>query len=238
MFTEEGKSFFDWFYAMYECEFEELEKVSTVDSDFNLFDVRLNNALSASVEMKSGFRHLQDEKHRTAYAMMLKLCDVWFCYEALLIAFNSEGLIENPRSKVNALSEDTLDIIESEHNIFEVLLDFWGMNGGIVHKGDHRSDMQKYIDYLSSKATSREQKTYLPQVYNLFTNNDQFSTPQILSFAYAVRNQYVHAGESPQTGVDQIETKIAALSFSHDFLVLFCLRAGEYLLKYKRNKAV
>ncbi|TOK68664.1 hypothetical protein, partial [Vibrio parahaemolyticus] len=114
MFTEEGKSFFDWFYAMYECEFEELEKVSTVDSDFNLFDVRLNNALSASVEMKSGFRHLQDEKHRTAYAMMLKLCDVWFCYEALLIAFNSEGLIENPRSKVNALSEDTLDIIESE----------------------------------------------------------------------------------------------------------------------------
>lgn len=238
MITEEGKSFFDWFHTMYECAFEELEKVSVVDADLNLFDVRLNNALSANIEMKSGFRHLHEEKHRTAYALMLKLCDIWFCYEALLIAYKAEGLLVNPRSKINALSKDVLDAIDSEHNMFEVRLEFWGMNGGIVHKGGHRADMQRYMDYLSFKATSREQKVYLPQVYNLFTNNDLFTTPQILSFAYAVRNQYVHAGESPQSGVDHVETKIAALSFSHDFLVLFCLRAGEYLLEYKRKKAV
>lgn len=238
METEEGESFFTWFHDMYESAFEELEKVSVVDDDFNLFDVRLNNALAANIKMDKGYRHLHEETHRIAYALILKLSNIWFCYEALLTAYKSEGLLENPRSKINALSDSVLSDIDSHYGIFQVRLEFYGMNGGIVHKGGHRADMQRYMDYLSAHATSREQKEYLPQVYNLFTNNDLFSTPQILSFAYAIRNQYVHAGESPLSGVDHVETKIAALSFSHDFLVLFCLRAGEYLLEYKRNKTI
>ncbi|MEL0661006.1 hypothetical protein V6255_17910 [Psychromonas arctica] len=235
--TVEGEGFFDWFHAMYENAFEELEKISSIDVDFNLFDIRLNNTLSTSIEMKAGFRHSQEENNQISHTLMHKLCDIWFCYEALLIAFKSEGLVTNPRSKINALSEETLNVIDLQHDIFDVRLDFWGMNGDLVHKGDHRADMQQYIDHLQASATSREQKEYLPQVFNLFTNNDQFSIPQILSFAYAVRNQFVHAGESPLSGVQFVETKIAALKFSYDFLVLFCLRAGEFLLEHKINKA-
>ncbi|NWO07526.1 MAG: hypothetical protein HLX50_18080 [Alteromonadaceae bacterium] len=234
--TKEGAVYFDWFHGMYECAFEELEKISPIDVDFNLFDVRLNNALSTIIEMRQGFRHLQEESNREAYILMMKLCDIWFCYEALLMAFKSEGLVSNPKSKVNALSEDTLAYIDLYHDISDVRHEFTGMSGGLVHQGDHRGDMQKYIDHLQTSATSKGQKKYLAQVYNLFTNDNVFSISQVLSFVYAVRNQYVHSGESPLSGVKYVETKISALKFSYDFLVLFCLRAGEFLIEHKVKK--
>lgn len=235
--TPEGKEFFDWFLDMYESAYENLSDISSIDEDFKLFDVRLNNTLASSIDLDPKYRHAQIQSHREAYVLMLKLSNIWFCYEALIHAFDSEGLLENPRSKVNPLGEDKLKVIDMGFDIFEVKLDFWGMNGGIVHDEKYRSDMQGYMDHLISSATSNEQKKYLPEVFNLFTNNDMFSTEQALSFAYAVRNQYVHAGESPMAGVLYIETKLAALKASYDFLVLFCLRTGEYLIDKKISGA-
>ncbi len=234
--TLEGKEFFDWFLSMYESAYKNLSDLSNIDGDFKLFDVRLNNTLASSIDLDPKFRHAQIKFHREAYVMMLKLSNIWFCYEALVHAFKSEGLLENPRSKVNPLGDDMLEVIDKSYDIFEVRLDFWGMNGDIVRDEKYRTDMQGYMDHLISSATSKEQKQYLPEVFNLFTNNDMFSTPQALSFAYAIRNQYVHAGESPMSGVQYIETKIAALKSSYDFLVLFCLRAGECFIDKKIQK--
>jgi uncharacterized protein YfkK (UPF0435 family) len=112
------------------------------------------------------------------------------------------------------------------------------MNGGLVGENEsYRSVMQQYVDNLRSKATSIEQKEYLHYVYNCFTNNEYFSPQEAPSFAYAVRSQFAHAGESPQNGATHIKTKLAAIKFSFDYTNLFCLSAGELLIYKKMKKS-
>lgn len=218
---------------MYEGAFEAISEKASVNPELNLFDVRLNNAISTTITLDPNFRHAKTECNRDAYALMLRLSNIWFCYEALLHACDTENLLENTKSKMDAISSHLLHELDMEYDLFEVRLEFWGMNGNIVHNPKYRADMQRYADHLITGATSKEQKKFLADVYNRFTNNDQFSIQEALAFAYAVRNQYVHAGESPESGVKYIETKIAALKASYDFLVLFCLRLGELLIDKK-----
>jgi hypothetical protein len=134
------------------------------------------------------------------------------------------------------LSDAAVGRLEGDYEFFDVRLSFWGMGGRIDGNAEHRPDLQQYIDHLTKGATSKEQKNTLADVYNRFTNNDIFSIKEALAFAYAVRNQYVHSGEAPISGVKDIGTKLVVLNISFDFLVLLCLRLGELLLDSRAAK--
>lgn len=231
--TAQGELFFKWFHDLYEHAFESISSASLVDNNLRLFDVRLNHTLSTDISLVPGFRHVDTDEQREAYKLMLRLSNIWFCYEALIRACHAHGLTKNSKSKVDVLKDDVINELAHEYELFKVILEFWGMNGDLVRDKIYREDMQNYVDHLRLEATSKEQKEYLLCVFNRFTNNDPFSVPEALSFAYAVRNQYVHSGDAPESGVTHLKTKIAALQFSFDYLVLFCLRTGQLLIERK-----
>jgi hypothetical protein len=228
--TVDGHKYFEWFYSTYEAAFAQLSEQGGVTEPLRLFDIRLTAAIGTEITLNEKFRHADSDDNREAYRLMLKLSNVWFSYEALIHACQVEGLLKNPSAKTDALNDDTISRLEHEYNFFDVRLDFWGMGGRIDGNPDHRSDLQQYIDHLTNGATSKEQKRTLADVYNRFTNNDLFSIKEALAFAYSVRNQYVHSGEAPSSGVKNISTKLVVLKISFDFLVLFCLRLGELLM--------
>lgn len=231
--TEPGNHFFTYFHPLYENAFDSISRVGLVDHSLMLFDIRLNHALAMEITLNSEFRYAKTDEYRKAYVLMLKLSNIWFCYEALLHACQSLHQLKSTKSKVDALDERVVSELDIKYEFSDVTLRFKGMSGRLVYEKKYRDDMQGYIDHLRTSATSREQKAYLLNVYNRFTNGDFFSIPEALSFAYAVRNQYVHAGESPDSGVQFLETKIAALAHSFDYMALLCLRLGELLIDRK-----
>jgi hypothetical protein len=234
--TTDGHEYFKWFHSTYENSFQLLLEKGGVTEAIRLFDVRLTAAIGTEISLNEHFRYADSDESQEAYTLMLKLSNIWFSYEALLHACEIEGLLKNPKSKIDALTNDTLSDLKHSYDFFDVQLDFWGMNGRITDDPSHRADLQEYTDHLIKGATSREQKETLADVFNRFTNNDFFSIKEALSFAYAVRNQYAHAGESPHSGVKYLSTKIAALKASFDFIVLFCLRLGELLMDRRSSK--
>jgi hypothetical protein len=234
--TAKGNQYFDWFKSTYEVAFENLAQKRGVTESIRLFDIRLTAAIGTEILVNENFRYAKLEEEKEAYALMLKLSNIWFSYEALMHACEKEGLLKNPKSKIDALGDDTLTKLTQEYEFFNVQLDFWGMSGRIKGNSAHTLDLQEYIDHLTRSATSKEQQTTLKDVYNRFTNNDFFSIKEALAFAYAVRNQYVHAGEAPNSGVKYISTKIIVLRTSFDFLVLLCLRLGELLMDGRAHR--
>lgn len=236
MTTEAGEEFFSWFYELYEDSYQSLMEATEgkVPHYIVLFDVRLNNTLSMDITLNQRFRYAKNDLAKQVFRLMIKLTNIWFCYEAILAACDDFGLLQNNKSKTNALQSGVLNELENDYNIFDVMLKFWGMSGDLTFVDKkYRTDLQRYVDHLTKGATSFEQKQSLPHVYNRFTNRDMFSPQEALSLAYAIRNQYVHAGESPKSGVAHYSTKIAILENCHDFMVLFCLRLGQLVLDRK-----
>lgn len=234
--TSESKLFFDWFFELYEDSFKKMNEAleGSISQQFRLFDIRLNMSLSTKISLDSSFRYSGTDSAREVSKLTLKLSNIWFCYEALISACASFGLNTNKKSKVNAISEDIIYELICDYDFRDVLWEFWGNNGRLIksHEKFH-SDLQKFVMYLEQGATSKEQKKILLSVYNKFTNNEDFSVPEILALIYAIRNQYVHAGDTPKSGVNYYTTKISILKNAHDFLVLFCLRLGTLIMDKK-----
>ena len=232
----ESKSFFDGFFELYEESFKKMNEAleGNIGQEFRLFDIRLNMSLSTRISLDSSYRYSGTDSAREVSRLTLKLSNIWFCYEALILACSSFGLSANSKSKVHALSEDIIYELISDYDFRDVLLDFWGNNGRLIksHEKFH-SDLQRFVLYLEQGATSKEQKKILLNIHNKFTNNDDFSVPEILALIYAIRNQYVHAGDTPKSGVSYYTTKISILRNANDFLVLFCLRLGTLIMDKK-----
>lgn len=237
--TDNGDIYFDWFYEHYEDSHQNLMEASEGKVPLNivLFDVRLNNTLSMDITLNQRFRYAKNNLAREVFRLMIKITNIWFCYEAILAACDESGLLQNNKSKINSLRNDVLEDLEKNYNIYDVMFSFWGMSGDLLSSNEkYRADIQRYVDHLAKGATSWEQKRYLPDVYNRFTNHEMFSVQEVLSLAYAIRNQYVHAGESPKSGVAHYSTKIAILQDCYDFMVLFCLRLGTLVVDRSISK--
>lgn len=234
MKTKLIEEYFESFHLTHEAAYELLSEAGGVTEEIRLFDVRLTAAIGTDVSLNKYFRHANSEENREAYMLMLKLSNIWFSYESLVQACETEGLTNKPISKIDAFSKETLGKLDHDYGFFDVQLNFWGMGGRIKDNSKYNKDRQHYIDHLTNGATSKEQRRILADVYNRFTNNDLFSIKEALAFAYAVRNQYVHSGESPESGVKHISTKINVLRISLNFLTLFCLRMGELLMDSRR----
>ena len=232
MTTTEGENFYQWFYELYESSFSLLIDAGEgmLEKNLRLFDIRLNNSLATKISLDPNFRYAGTESAREVSRLTLRLSNKWFCYEALLAACESLGLTKGTKSKVDKIKDEVLSELDSQYDFFDVMLEFWGMADDAVHgNSKYRSDLQKYVNHLEDGATSAEQRKFRSHVFNRYTNHEMFSVQESLALVYAIRNQYVHAGESPKSGVEFYATKITILRYAHDFLVLFCLRLGTLL---------
>ncbi len=229
---QDNESMFDWYHDDYEISYEKLIESfeGDIDKDIRLFDIRLQMALSTNIIFNSGFRYAKTDTSKEVSRLTLRLLNVWFSYESLLNACNNSSLLIN-KSKTTSLSEDILEELLGEYQ-FEIMTEsFWKHHSDKVHSSSkYREDSQRYIDYLKDGATSKSQKRALHNIFNIFTNNEDMTINDVLSLVYAVRNQYVHSGESPKSGVKYFTTKIEVLKNAHDFLVLLCLRLATLVI--------
>lgn len=229
----DNKWLYDWWYLEYLEEFETYNEYTEGKwaQNIKVFDIRLSLALSSKISFDSNFRYTKTEKSRDVSRLTLMLSNQWFCFEALLDVCKEHGYLTNSRSKTTSISLETLELLSQEFQFERAIDSFWDINSDLIRSNSKfRPDLQKFVAYLSEKA-SKGQKKSLLHVHNKFTNIDDFEVHDILALAYAIRNQYVHAGDTPKSGVNFYTTKIAVLKNTHDFLVLLNVALSSLVLK-------
>lgn len=108
----------------------------------------------------------------------------------------------------------------------------------IFSTANSREKIQSYLIHLEENSTG-VQKELLLLSYNAVTNSLSNATPfHIMSIAYAVRNQYVHAGEIPISGIEDLNVKAALLSACFAFVSQYALIVATQLMDHKLNNSV
>ena len=195
---------------------------------------------------------LHDNEKET-YVYMLKLSESWFSYEALLKVIQENGYkSEKPNTKKTKavelksiqdaikLQKNLVDtqqpfgkpgffndlkitdsylevLIENELDYFKDYLDYI-----FQFKQEARSNVQKYIFYLENTSLGA-QKKYLLESYNRLTVGPEITPVNVMSVAYAVRNQYVHDGEIIDSGIEDYQIKCELLKACYNFVVTYSL---------------
>jgi len=188
-----------------------------------------------------------------------KLSEAWFAYEALLpniAKLNFES--ERPEKIKNSGSASSIQEAIALHRNFaspgvpfgkasifddaritdaylETLMEgsinaFCEGIRNITSTADSRDKVQAYLLHLE-KHSLGPQKDLLLLSYNTITNSIHTTTPyHVMSIAYAVRNQYVHAGETFMSGIEDLNIKSSLLAACFTFVSQYALIIATQLI--------
>lgn len=196
-----------------------------------------------------------------------KLSESWFAYETLLPIIFKFGFEADKPEKIKS-SVDVSSIQEAialhrnfavvgapfgKASVFDdsritdgylqVLMEgaidiFCGSIQSIVSTADSREKVQSYLLRLENNSKGVQEELLLLS-YNAVTNSPSGVTSfHIMSIAYAVRNQYVHAGEIPVSGIEDLNVKAALLSACFTFVSQYALIVATQLMDHALSNSI
>lgn len=196
-----------------------------------------------------------------------KLSEAWFAYETLLPIITVLGFeTKKPEKIKSSVSASTMQEAISLHRNFaspgipfgkaslfdhtritdaylEILMEgsidaFRESVWDIISKNEAREELQAYLLHLEDHSLGI-QKDLLLTSYNTITNATHGTTPHdVMSIAYAVRNQYVHAGETSDSGIDDLSIKSALLAACYTFVSQYALIIASQLIAHETDCTV
>lgn len=225
-------------------------------SDFKSFNSRILLAIYSETTFP-GLSIEVDEME--AHAFTSKLSEAWFAYETLLPIIAALGFESNKPEKIKPSgSASTIQEAIVLHRNFaspgipfgkasifddtritdaflEILMegsinDFCESIRSITSTTDSRDKTQAYLLHLEEHSLGL-QKDLLLLSYNAITNSVHTTTPyHVMSIAYAVRNQYVHAGETFSSGIEDLNIKSTLLAACLTFVSQYALIIATQLI--------
>lgn len=243
----------DYFSDLY----KKLESHSS-GSDFRSFNSRI--MLAVYSEMTFPGLSIEIDEMET-HIFTSKLSEAWFAYETLLPNIVKLGFESEKPEKIKTFgSADTIQEAIASHRNFatqgipfgkasifddvritdaylEILMEgsidaFCESIGNITSETGARDKIQAYLLHLEKHSLGM-QKDLLLLSYNAITNSIQTTTSHhVMSIAYAVRNQYVHAGETSSSGIEDLSIKSALLAACVAFVSQYALIIATQLIIY------
>lgn len=202
-----------------------------------------------------------------AHIFTSKLSEAWFAYETLLPIITALGFETKKPEKIKpSVSASTIQEAISLHRNFaspgipfgkaslfddaritdaylEIVMErsidtFRETVWGITATNRAREKLQAYLLHLEDHSLGI-QKDLLLTSYNTITNTTHRTSPHdVMSIAYAVRNQYVHAGETSDSGIDDLSIKSALLAACYTFVSQYALIIAAQLIVHEADCAV
>ncbi|WP_271409134.1 hypothetical protein [Pseudomonas sp. Q1-7] len=227
-------------------------------SDFRSFNSRILLAIYS--EMTFPGLSIEADEMET-HTLTSKLSEAWFAYETLLPNIVRLGFESEKPEKIKSYgSASTIQEAIALHRNFvslgvpfgkastfddaritdaylEILMegsinDFCESIRNITSTADSRDKTQAYLLHLEEHSLGL-QKDLLLLSYNAITNSIHTTTPHhVMSIAYAVRNQYVHAGETFSSGIEDLNIKSTLLAACFTFVSQYALIIATQLIIY------
>lgn len=188
-----------------------------------------------------------------------KLSEAWFAYETLLPIIIEFGFESEKPEKINRFGSassiqeaialhrnfaspgippgkatifDATRITDAylENLMEDSINEFCKSIRSITSTTDSRDKTQEYILHLEEHSLGL-QKDLLLLSYNAITNSVSTTAPyHVMSIAYAVRNQYVHAGEIFSSGTEDLSIKSTLLAACFTFVSQYALIIATQLI--------
>ena len=233
-------------------------------NDFKRFNSRI--LLAAYLEITFPGLPIEVDEMET-HIFTSKLSEAWFAYETLLPIIAALGFETKKPEKIKPFgSASTIQEALSLHRNFaspgipfgkaslfdhtritdaylEILMEgtidaFRESVGDIISKNNSREKIQAYLLHLEDHSLGI-QKDLLLTSYNTITSMRHSTTPyDVMSIAYAVRNQYVYAGETSDSGIDDLSIKSALLSACYTFVSQYALIIAAQLIIHETDSIV
>jgi hypothetical protein len=196
-----------------------------------------------------------------------KLSESWFAYETLLPIMSVLGFESDRPEKIKSFGNASsiqeaivlhrnfavagtpfgkASMFDDDHitdGYLQVLIEksidsFHESIRSITSVAGAREKIQGYLIYLEENSIG-VQKDLLLLSYNAITSSVSNATPfHIMSIAYAVRNQYVHAGEIPASGIKDLSVKAALLTACFTFVYQYALIVATQLINHSLESSV
>lgn len=206
-----------------------MEENTTVSQRSFSFRIDANYSLLNS--LKDWIKNEDKDKQKECYKIYLLLIDVWFSYEALLHLANDEGFSNKYGSKPEKLLKSRIQ----NELVSDIVDHFYNDLKPIVTKDQRKKSLIKYITTLINyPGTSTAQRKQLND-FKIEIETEKFDNPnyyRVLAFVYAIRNGYVHNGETAFSGTEHYIVKLMILSIAYNFMFKFILRSGSRIFDY------
>jgi hypothetical protein len=249
--TSQTLNILDYFSENY----KNIENLTNI-REFKIFNSRVLLAIYSEITFPGlPFEIAEMETH----IFTTKLSEAWFAYETLLPAIAALGFESDKPEKIKPYgSANTIQEAIALHRNFaspgvpigkatifddtritdvylEILMegaidDFCQSIRSITSTTDSRDKTQAYILHLEKHSLGLQRELLLLS-YNAITNSDSTTAPHhVMSIAYAVRNQYVHAGETFNSGIEDLGIKSTLLSACFTFVSQYALIIATQLI--------
>ncbi|QHI37858.1 hypothetical protein IMCC3317_32410 [Kordia antarctica] len=220
-------------------DFSNLIDLDNIRSQFNFFDIKLRLAF-AIYEINLSQEYMQQKvgELRLCHLMLYKFNDLWFAYEAFVKLYNNLNTT-SIQSKVIWLSLRTnLDYFNQQEIQNAILRANIELNLKF-NTSEKRQHLHNYIQYCISEA-SNSQSNRLNRIIgkiNIPDNVDDLEITDWLSLSYAVRNNFVHNGETTVTTPEfDYSEKKDLIIVLYELLVIISLKSTQKMIEDKINE--
>ncbi|MDP5136690.1 hypothetical protein ORJ04_12100 [Rheinheimera baltica] len=242
-------------YKSYLMTYKALLKENKIDEEFKKFHIRASLIYNAKIVFTN---ELLSDIELEAHEYSLRLSEVWFSYEALIPIFEKMNLVlEAKKSKHHSKNVNTIqdalkisrDPIEptepyGKANFFNY--DFsntWSVSErlapdislfidnikSITSEDKLRKKFHEYLYYLENSSLGA-QKKLIRNAHNDISNRHDVHPSDVMCIAYAIRNQYVHAGEVISGTEDESKVKCEVIKSCYYFTLITIFTIAEAIL--------
>ncbi|MEM9885989.1 MAG: hypothetical protein AAF849_08860 [Bacteroidota bacterium] len=204
---------------------------------FNFFDLKLRLSFSInSIGLNQDYMQRKTGDLKLCHLMLYKFNDLWFAYEAfvkLYGKFNGQSIQSNKKWLENEKYSACLNTNEVQEAIIRANQEL----NSKFNTPAHRQSLDDYIDYCISQSNNKSQKNRLTTLSNKIdipNNISDLSITDLLSLAFAMRNNFVHNGETTVTTPElHYRKKKDSIIILYELLAIVTLRLTSKMIKDK-----
>jgi hypothetical protein len=193
-----------------------------------------NKRLKLNIGMEINYNHSMSgvikENTQDLYRYMMKITDLWFAYEHIIMCSHLQGLIlkSYKRGYCDVFSNERLDALGFSDTsvLFNEIL-----KRDIYSNKKYKQEFYRILAYIKNRLSSKSVTKKIDEITDVVKSYDNFSVANINYLIYGLRNVYVHKGVASAFGTRSTKFKLKLYSMLYEYLVCICFLFGSSYCK-------
>ncbi|WP_291143414.1 hypothetical protein [Flavobacterium sp. UBA7680] len=205
----------------------ELERLQRIFYEYQNLDVKIRLAFGIrEIRLNNFFVSDKENDLKLCHLLYYKLADLWFAYETYIKFYTetvgaSKNKIEWIDSIIHLNYAQSIEISHSLELIQEKLSEIYSIQA-------KRELLIEYLNYSLENSIHGQRRRLIEIIEKVENSQFNLTNNEILTIIYAVRNNFVHNGET--TVVPEIfgyQNKVELLKILYPYLAVFTLKISN-----------
>lgn len=185
-------------YLLEHEQIDDIQKINKVRNEFDYCNIKLRMAFAINrIDLNHRFMQEKLGTLRLCHLMFYKFADIWFAYESF---FNLYELINQNKiqSKIVWLNQKKYSNYKDIAPLGEALSRANEQLNNYFNTNEKRKSLIEYLRYCKNESFKSQKKRIEKTISKLtiYDNIPKLQESELLTIGYAVRNNFVHNGET------------------------------------------